>query len=133
MQLQLHASETRTQGSRQQQGEGETGTVLEGREVQGVGQADSGDLNAATGSSSQQTEGAMISRRGKGAAPPLLQLQGGGSEFVLAECSGAAEQQQQGVNASSGQLLRRTNWRFYWTWAKRLLLVRAIMCIFDTG
>ncbi|KAF5828220.1 hypothetical protein DUNSADRAFT_18013 [Dunaliella salina] len=60
---------------------------------------------------------------------PLL-LQKGCEDFIPVECSGVQQQQQQQQPQhalGSARMRRRTNWRFYWTWAKRLLLIRALL------
>jgi hypothetical protein len=56
-----------------------------------------------------------------------------GAEFVHVECAGMQQQQrQQGQGQGHfARLRKRTNWRFYWTWAKRILLVRALMCLME--
>eukprot|EP00983_Pelagomonas_calceolata_P002906 95979-Pelagomonas_calceolata.AAC.1 len=74
--------------------------------------------------------GLALSRRGKPHQPLLLQK--GCKEFVPVECLGVQQQQQQQHQQQpqlleSGRMRKRTNWRFYWTWAKRLLLIRALL------
>lgn len=56
----------------------------------------------------------------------LLSLHRGG-ELVPVVCAGMQQQQQQQQHLGRGRVRRRTNWRFYWTWAKRLLLLRALL------
>lgn len=54
-----------------------------------------------------------------------------GVEFLPVACSVEQQQQQRRQQqprlALGVRLRRRTNWRFYWTWAKRLLLIRVLM------
>jgi len=55
----------------------------------------------------------------------------GGPDRSLQQAEGAAGGQPQLLQRLGwqGPLQRRTNWRFYWMWAKRLLLLRAALCL----